>query len=538
EIPGSVTSKEIFGIFGIIHLISCPYLIIITGRSRIGDINGETIWKINKLEVLSFRRGTYHLNEEQQNINKHYVSLLEYACSMEGLYFSYTYDITHTLQRLQKTSPEFKSMALYERADHRFVWNLHALRDLMAQPDLQQYILPVMCGFVFIKTCTIKRYSVDMILISRRNIFRVGTRYFTRGIDEDGNVANNVETEQAIIYNGNKSSFVQIRGSIPLFWKQRPNLKYKLKPEVMADADHVCPASRHFDQQILQYGHQTLIDLINQTGSEQSLGIAYKGVVEQINYKEVRYEAFDFHHECKNMKYEKLSILLDRLESDRVRYGYFMVRNDGSVVSAQTGAFRTNCIDCLDRTNVVQSMLAHLSVQDQLQRLGILSSGEKLSDQKEFQNVYMNAWADNANTVSTQYSGTGALKTDFTRTGKRTVAGAFNDFVNSATRYYKNNFTDGFRLDSLALLLGTYNVNVREGIDFPSPLKKGQRRRLLPLIILFCLSMLMISLVIPETNLQLQFGYVLFWGVGVLVTLGFMFRSGTDFVNMPSLVSV
>lgn len=38
----------------------------------------------------------------------------------------------------------------------------------------------------------------------------LGTRYFTRGIDEDGNVANNVETEQTIIYNGNKSSFVQV----------------------------------------------------------------------------------------------------------------------------------------------------------------------------------------------------------------------------------------------------------------------------------------------------------------------------------------
>ena len=39
----------------------------------------------------------------------------------------------------------------------------------------------------------------------------------------------------------------------------------------------------------------------------------------------------------------------------------------GTVVSVQQGVFRTNCIDCLDRTNVVQSMLAHKSLQDQLQ---------------------------------------------------------------------------------------------------------------------------------------------------------------------------
>jgi len=47
--------------------------------------------------------------------------------------------------------------------------------------------------------------------------------------------------------------------------------------------------------------------------------------------------------------------------------------------------------------------------------------------------------------ISIQYSGTGALKTDFTRTGKRTKLGAIKDGLNSLTRYYKNNFADGYR---------------------------------------------------------------------------------------------
>lgn len=47
--------------------------------------------------------------------------------------------------------------------------------------------------------------------------------------------------------------------------------------------------------------------------------------------------------------------------------------------------------------------------------------------------------------ISIQYSGTGALKTDFTRTGKRTKLGAMKDGLNSLTRYYKNNFADGYR---------------------------------------------------------------------------------------------
>lgn len=39
----------------------------------------------------------------------------------------------------------------------------------------------------------------------------------------------------------------------------------------------------------------------------------------------------------------------------------------------------------------------------------------------------------------------GALKTDFTRTGQRTKLGALEDGRRSAIRYFKNNFADGFR---------------------------------------------------------------------------------------------
>lgn len=39
-----------------------------------------------------------------------------------------------------------------------------------------------------------------------------------------------------------------------------------------------------------------------------------------------------------------------------------------------------------------------------------------------------------------QYAGTGALKSGFTRTGKRTLGGLIDDGVKSITRYYLNNF--------------------------------------------------------------------------------------------------
>jgi hypothetical protein len=54
-------------------------------------------------------------------------------------------------------------------------------------------------------------------------------------------------------------------------------------------------------------------------------------------------------------------------------------------------------------------------------------------------------WADHGDTVSRAYAGTGALKTDFTRTGKRSKEGALQDGVNSVMRYVRNNFFDGDR---------------------------------------------------------------------------------------------
>lgn len=58
-------------------------------------------------------------------------------------------------------------------------------------------------------------------------------------------------------------------------------------------------------------------------------------------------------------------------------------------------------------------------------------------------------WTDNADQLSILYSGTPALKTDFTRTGQRTRYGAINDFRHSLRRYYINNFCDGYNHDCL-----------------------------------------------------------------------------------------
>jgi hypothetical protein len=61
-------------------------------------------------------------------------------------------------------------------------------------------------------------------------------RYLKRGVNDEGRVANDVETEQ-IVYEDmlgpiQISSVVQNRGSIPLFWSQETS-KLNLKPDII-----------------------------------------------------------------------------------------------------------------------------------------------------------------------------------------------------------------------------------------------------------------------------------------------------------------
>ena len=48
------------------------------------------------------------------------------------------------------------------------------------------------------------------------------------------------------------------------------------------------------------------------------------------------------------------------------------------------------------------------------------------------------------------------MKSAFTRTGKRDLAGLIDDGVKSMTRYVLNNFKDGGKQDAFDLITGTY----------------------------------------------------------------------------------
>jgi len=71
--------------------------------------------------------------------------------------------------------------------------------------------------------------------------------------------------------------------------------------------------------------------------------------------------------------------------SDTLKYSYFQINQGESAAKRiQTGVVRTNCMDNLDRTNVVQAALAKYTLNNQFRDLGILSSDEHVDDYEGF----------------------------------------------------------------------------------------------------------------------------------------------------------
>jgi hypothetical protein len=169
---------------------------------------------------------------------------------------------------------------------------------------------------------------------------------------------------------------------------------------------------------------------------------------------------FDFHHEtAQKGKWQNLSKLVALVDDTFRAQKYFNRLPSGQVTSWQVGVIRTNCMDNLDRTNVVQSLFARRSLIFQVGKsdaVDLMGKGLLETPWKVFENMFKHVWVNNANAISLGYAGTGALKVDFTRTGKRSFKGMFDDGVNSCMRYYLNNLTDGVKQDSIDLLLGNY----------------------------------------------------------------------------------
>lgn len=314
-----------------------------------------------------------------------------------------------------------------------------------------------------------------LTLISRRSIQRPGLRYLRRGVDDEGNTANTVETEQIL---SNPSwdqsrkvySLLQVRGSMPLYFTQSP---YSLKPTPVLHHSYETNQlafSRHFRDLSRKYGKIQNVSLVDKHGVEAKIGEAYESYTRDFNESKtpggpkLGFEWFDFHHECRGMKFENVKRLVEKLSETLTDFGESIYQG-GTVLKEQTGIVRTNCMDCLDRTGVAQCAFGQRALEHALKSEGFTI--DLLGDTStQWFNIL---WADNGDAISKQYSSTAALKGDYTRTRKRNYRGALNDFGLTLTRYYNGMVNDYFSQACIDYLLG--NVSIQVFSEFQDNLK-------------------------------------------------------------------
>ncbi|XP_034249540.1 phosphatidylinositide phosphatase SAC2 isoform X2 [Thrips palmi] len=433
-----------------------------------GNTIKNTTQQAAALATMQVKQGVKQDSKQRERFERRITEeLTRIFTETDSFYFSPTGDITNTLQRQCNRETSSSQMSDTEETnlkmiDDRFFWNKSMLQDIinLNTKEAEAWILPIIQGFVQIEPCRVEvgyealspRYETfTLSLISRRSRFRAGTRYKRRGVDEDGKCANYVETEQIVAYQSHIVSFVQVRGSVPVFWSQ-PGYKYRPPPRIdKGEAETQVAFEKHFNGELDIYGPVAVVNLVEQSGKERIIWDAYTDHILLYNSPQLTYATFDFHEYCRGMHFENVSLLIESLVEVLREMGYCWRDKEGLICS-QKGVFRVNCIDCLDRTNVVQTALAKAAMEIQLYKLGLIPPEGTMP--VTLRSMFQQLWANNGDIISKQYAGTNALKGDYTRTGERKFTGLMKDGMNSANRYYLNRFKDVYRQATIDFMLG------------------------------------------------------------------------------------
>jgi hypothetical protein len=457
----------VYGVLGMASFEAGPALVVVTGVEEVGTLRDHPLLRVTATSVLADTS-----NRKWKASDHRFLDLLRSGVDPDTyggqLYYAPGGDPTLTQQRHTEAAADAAAYAAtpaWKRAEKAFFWNASLAAPLL-EAGAAAFVPTAFMGFVqelpgldFSRGGKSCRASVT--LIARRSARRAGTRQWRRGADADADVANFVESEQLVSFDKDTAllTFVQVRGSIPLLWAQTPCLKYKIPIAIAAPSKCESVLAAHARQLIGRYGAVTAINLANQTGREGKLSAAYAAAADALGSSNFRLVPFDFHKQCGATNYKNLEILWNAVAGDFEARGLWHRDTVTGESGRQTGVFRTNCIDTLDRTNVVQGLLARRALEAKLRRRGALAGGEALADAFPAVEVAFRVmWADHGDEISRQYAGTGAMKSAFTRTGKRDLAGLTDDGAKSLTRYFLNNFRDGAKQDALDLVTGSYEV--------------------------------------------------------------------------------
>ncbi|CAI4222193.1 unnamed protein product [Auanema sp. JU1783] len=511
-IPDAVLCGTFQLFVGRLEIDNVYYLLLVSQSTRVGYFRNHDkkipIYKIEKVKAVPIdvdERNLKHLLEENQGgkLKVGTEKLLKFVQEKIGnqptfleeilklfndnpdFYYCLERDITRSTERFFGSSSE---------PIECFFWNKHLLSciDDSFSPEFKdKWTIPVIQGFIRTVEITLQEdaqltASLEVTLISRRSVRRAGARYLRRGIDNDGNVANFVESELILNIFGHHLSYVQIRGSVPLFWSQK-GLKYRPPLSIDKSTEESLPVfEKHISELVSIYGSNLiLVNLVDLTGRELKLALGYLEHALKQKSEKIVFASFDLHKHCRGLRFDRISILIDSIQDQLNEVGFCWVDKTGEIVQSQKGVVRTNCVDCLDRTNVVQGSISQFVCMRQAQRLGIF--GPLAEPPDILVNVLQTLWADNGDAISTQYAGTAALKGDVTRSGERKIAGIMKDGYNSASRYYLSHVRDSTRQKAINHLLGEPDLGSESMVDDSDEDEDGNVSRLVSETIHFLL---------------------------------------------------
>lgn len=296
-----------------------------------------------------------------------------------------------------------------------------------------------------------------------------------------GYVANDVETEQIVAESLTTSfhapgpklycspqytSYVQHRGSIPLYWTQDST---GVTPKPPIEINLVDPfyeaAALHFDNLFERYGSPiyvvNLIKAKERHPRESKLLREYTNAINYLNQflsseHKIIHRAWDMSRASKSRGGDVIGNLENIAESVLATTGFFQ-NGDGvtSPMTAQNGVGRTNCIDCLDRTNAAQFVIGKRALGHQLHALGLLENNT-LDYDTDAVNLFTHMWHDHGDTIAVQYGGSQLVNTMETYRKINQWTSHSRDMIESFKRYYNNSFLDSQRQEAYNLFLGNY----------------------------------------------------------------------------------
>ncbi|GMM51534.1 phosphatidylinositol-3,5-bisphosphate 5-phosphatase [Starmerella bacillaris] len=394
-----------------------------------------------------------------------------------------------------------------KQSSSMFVWNSHLLAPLKEtgplkiDPQLRKKWFTVLIhGFIDQARISVFGNHITITIIARRSRHFAGVRFYKRGVNNEGFPANEVETEQIVSnelasqFDSRYTSYVQHRGSICVNWSQMSS-NMSPQPPIKIDSPdpYYTPAAKHFDRMFGRYGYpirilnlvktkekrprestlskefEICIQYLNQFLPPERSKIStdlksrsFKNVHPTINVSKSQRKSFILEGGCIEYTHWDMSRAAKSRSTEVMDYlGKYANRTLEATsifqtgISNQNGVCRTNCVDCLDRTNAAQSVIAKYALGYQLCALGIIDK-PKVEYDTDVIDLLTEMYHDHGDTLALQYGGSNLVNTVETYRRINQWSSHSRDLIESVRRYYTNSFIDAQRQDAINVFLGNY----------------------------------------------------------------------------------